>query len=122
MAATIILALSDPQATYLESTATAATDITIPFGPAVVPSVYTTEVIASSVTAGCIVNLEGSMHGISSSPWTVIQGVMLNSSQTGNSESTVAMPWKFIRHNFATAISSNAGFLTIRTLGINGRG
>ena len=115
MASTIVNFFTDKNSSYLESTATATTDLTIPVVLNGTGLSFTTEVIASSVTGGITAVLEGSLHGTSAGVWTTINAVILDTSQTQNTMASTGKPFRSIRHNFLQANSSGAGFLTIRT-------
>lgn len=116
MASTIVNFFTDKNASYLESTATATTDLTIPVVLDSTGLSFTTEVVASSATGGITVSLEGSLHGTSGGVWTTINAVTLDTSQTQNIMSFTGRPYRSIRHNFVQAYSSGAAFVTIRTV------
>ena len=116
MASTIVNFFTDKNSSYLESTATAVTDVTLPVYLTGTGLSFSTEVVASSATGGITILCEGSMHGSSAGVWTNINTVDLNTAQTTVTGYVTGKPFPFIRHNFFAAASSGAGFVTIRTI------
>lgn len=117
MAVTTIISLTNAQFSLLETTATAANDVSTSLAMLGGGFSYSTQVVPSAAFGGATVILEGSIDGATGAPnlWTTIHSITVPTTAVGLAGTTTGKPWRYIRHNTSAFVSAGAGFLNIRT-------
>lgn len=122
MAANTVFTLLNKNGLLIETTATAASDVTTPTYLPFYGHAYRTQVTPSAANAGATVVLEGnltvgtSLTGGEGGVWNSIHSITVTTGATGFGAATISQPFNYIRHNVSAFVSSGAAHLTIRTL------